>query len=545
MWTCPKCGAKIENELNSCGKCEARALRDAQSHERSRRWRVAVVLGLMIEVGIAVLVMLLPHKSWLCAKIYGFLHFSHFPIFWLLNLAGLELGSGGIIMLPLVGLAMGLVWACLLLGGWTLVCSILAWLGLTGRQKRLLWWSACVLCAAGLVYAMAGKSGDKPLPFTPTPVVNTLVVGNTAFALDLYQRLRATPGNLFISPFGISTGLGLVYAGARGNTESELGRAAHFDLPQADLHRAFGELSRRMDRLQHGHRLTLVNVNGLWRQEGYPFLNEFLDLAHERYRAQAEAVDFKRAAATTSRINQWIARQTRGKIPTMLEPGRLDPLTRLVLCNVLYFKGDWRSQFDAKDTRPAPFFLSTNEPVSVPMMMQSADFRTATIEEPAAALLELPYYGGDLAMVIILPKELDELAEIENALTAENLNSWLARLDAQRPQEILVNLPRFTTRQSLNLIPVLRSLGIISAFDGTADFSGMDGTKILFLATALHRTFVEVNETGTEASAATLFAVAEKSMRRSFTADHPFLFLIRDHGSGTILFLGRLADPRS
>jgi serpin B len=157
----------------------------------------------------------------------------------------------------------------------------------------------------------------------------------------------------------------------------------------------------------------------------------------------------------------------------------------------------------------------------------------------------LPYYGGDLAMVIVLPQAVDGLAEIETALTTENLNAWLARLDNTNPHKTYVHLPRFTTRRSVDLVPVLRSLGIVSAFDSTADFSGMDGTKNLFLATALHQTFVEVNESGTEAVAAATFGVKSKSMPDSFRADHPFLFLIRDRASGTILFLGRLADPRS
>jgi serpin B len=179
------------------------------------------------------------------------------------------------------------------------------------------------------------------------------------------------------------------------------------------------------------------------------------------------------------------------------------------------------------------------------MMMQKGELKMARIEEPMATLLELPYYGGDLAMIIVLPYAVDGLAEIENALTTENLSAWLARLDAANPNETYVHLPRFSTRQSVDLVPVLRSLGIVSAFNGDADFSGMDGTKYLFLANALHRTFVEVNEAGTEAAAVTLFEARTKSMSSSFVADHPFLFLIRDQGSGTILFLGRLADPRS
>ena len=178
-------------------------------------------------------------------------------------------------------------------------------------------------------------------------------------------------------------------------------------------------------------------------------------------------------------------------------------------------------------------------------MSQEGKFKMVWIEETQATMIELPYFGGDLEMVIILPQTVDGLAEIEEALTPEKLNAWLGELDKATPDKIWVYLPRFTTRQSVDLIPVLRSLGIVSAFAPTADFSGMDGTTNLFLANALQQAFVEVNEQGTEAAAVTLFAAKSKSMSGHFLADHPFLFMIRDGGSGTILFLGRLADPRT
>jgi serpin B len=315
---------------------------------------------------------------------------------------------------------------------------------------------------------------------------------------------------------------------------------------RAELHPAFGELLHRLDRVQHGSRLTLVTANGLWCQQGYSFSNAFLKLARSSYSAEAETVDFKQAASSaSSRINAWVERRTRGRIPAALEAGRLDPYTRLVLCDVVYFKGTWRAQFDAKKTRPTPFWLTETQHVDVPTMSQEGKFKTARIEEPRTTLIEMPYYGGDLAMVIILPEAFDGLAEIEEAFTPEKLNSWLGELDRATPHTTWVNLPRFTTRQSMDLIPVLRSLGIVSAFDDTADFSGMDGTKQLYLTSALQRAFVEVNEQGTEAAAVTHFGAVPSGGPPSFQADHPFLFLVRDRGSGTILFLGRLADPRA
>ncbi len=322
--------------------------------------------------------------------------------------------------------------------------------------------------------------------------------------------------------------------------------AAHFGLAPQELHPAFGQLADRMSRLQHGSRLTLLTANGLWRQQGHPFTAEFLGLARTWYHAEAETADFTKAPGTAAdRINAWIEGRTHGRIRAMLGQDALDLDTRLVLCNAIYFKGKWRSHFKVKETCPAPFFISESQNVSVPTMAQTAEFKTASIEEPAARLIELPYYGGDLGMVIILPEAVDGLAEMEKALTVENLGAWVARLDEASPAKTVVHLPRFTTRQKIDLIPTLRSLGVDSAFDDTrADFSGMDGkTNDLYLSSALHQAFVEVNEAGTEAAAVTFVGAKSRSQPRHFNADHPFVFLIRDRGSGCILFLGRLVDP--
>jgi hypothetical protein len=351
--------------------------------------------GVLIEVGIAALLVALPRESWLSSRVLTFLEYSHYPFLWFLNAAGPESMVGGILALIVTGVSMALVWGCLLVGGSALLSFLLEAMGLSGRQKRFLGWGAGILCVAGLLYMAADSFSDKPVPFAPTPAVKALVAGNIALALDLYQKLRAAPGKVCFSPFGISTGLGLVYAGARGGTESELGRAAHFSLAQRDLHTAFGELIARMGRLQHGSRLTLLTANALWSQQGHSFSNAFVELARKSYRAEAESADFKQAAgAATSRINAWVERETRGRIKGMLETGGLDPLTRLVLCDVLYFKGNWRSQFEVKKTCPALFQLSTKESVSVPMMVQEAEFKMARIEEPQAALLELPTTGA-------------------------------------------------------------------------------------------------------------------------------------------------------
>ncbi|HWI59876.1 MAG TPA: serpin family protein [Bacillota bacterium] len=496
------------------------------------------------ELALVAMVALLPRDSWFFVKVFNFLQYSHSPFLWSLSRTGPESMVGGILVLVLIALSMAGIWACLLLGAKALLAYGLARLGLSKRQNRFLGWSAGFLAMAGLLWCVVDVSADKPVPFTSTPEIKAVVAGNTALALDLYHKVKGTPGNIFFSPYSISTGLGLVYAGAQGATKRELARVAHFSLTQAGLHPAFGELMARVNRVEHGRRLTLQTANALWWQAGYSCSNSFLDLARRHYGAQVKAVDFSHtpeAAAET--VNAWVEKRTHGKIKGMLNPGSLDSDTRLLLCNAVYFKGNWRSQFKVQATCPAPFAISEEKSVSVPMMAQEAEFKTARLEDPRATLLEMPYFGGDLAMVIILPEAVDGLVELENELTAENLHSWLALLDKSSAYKTWVRLPRFSTRRELNLVPVLRDLGMVSAFGAAADFSCMDGTKNLFLSQALHQAYVEVNEAGTEAAVATLFEAKSKSMAGRFNADHPFLYLIRDHGSGTILFLGRLVDP--
>jgi serpin B len=216
------------------------------------------------------------------------------------------------------------------------------------------------------------------------------------------------------------------------------------------------------------------------------------------------------------------------------------------LCDAIYFKGKWQTQFKPNDTKPEPFHVSTNQDVTVPMMYQSSQCKMAYSDDESVELLELPYVGNDLSMIVLLPTaygEENDLPSLEQKLTAENLSAWLKTLDQTSLHKASIFLPRFTTTQSFDLTEKLKSLGMTLAFDDAADFSGMDGTTNLFISDVIHKAFVEVNESGTEAAAATWVHVMTKSMAERFVADHPFIFLIRDNGSGTILFLGRIVDP--
>lgn len=368
-----------------------------------------------------------------------------------------------------------------------------------------------------------------------------VVDGNTAFALDLYRELKGEEGNLFFSPYSISTALAMTYAGARGETERQMAQTLHFTLGQDWLHPAFASLETGLQAVQQPGELQLRVANSLWPQIDYPFLEAYLSLVAEHYGVLITPVDYRQTEAARTRINTWVEEKTEKKIEDLIPPGMLDALTTLVLVNAIYFKGNWANQFDPASTAGAPFWVTPDEPIQVPMMTQEKEFRYAEWE--GLQILELPYVGNYLSMVVILPEEVGGLAALENALTVENLDRWTGRL---WQREVVVFLPRFGMSWGFELSRTLIAMGMGAAFGG-ADFSGMDGTTSLFIDKVLHKAFVDVNEEGTEAAAATAVIMARGMPPPpvTFRADHPFLFLIRDNKTGSILFLGRVLEPES
>ena len=389
---------------------------------------------------------------------------------------------------------------------------------------------AVILPALFLQTAMAQTNGTSPL-----------VTGNTAFALDLYSQLKTTDGNLFFSPYSISTCLAMIYAGARGDTEKQMARVLHFDAGQALTLSNFGELQGRLNDVQKKKEVEFNLANGLWAQKNHPFLPEFLDAIKRHYEGSAQQVDFQAEVEPVRKeINDWVSGQTKSKITDLLQPGVINASTRLVLVNAIYFKGKWATQFKPAATHPAPFFIAPDKKIDTPMMNLSADFKFAEMD--GLKLLELPYLGGDLSMVVLLPAEIDGLKALEDSLTEPKLNQWL---QAGRVQKVGVSLPKFTMTRQFSLAGTLRSMGMSTPFSPSADLSGMDGSRDLFVSAVVHKAFVDINEEGTEAAAATGGVVALKAVlaRAVFHADHPFLFLIRDTHSGSVLFMGRMADP--
>jgi serpin B len=342
----------------------------------------------------------------------------------------------------------------------------------------------------------------------------------------------------------------MAYCGARGETGRQMVSVMGFqeDRPigPEQMAAACGEFlaALRGDGKPRAYELSAANA--VWGQKGYGFLPAYLFLLKKHYGAGLREINFAADTESARRlINSWAEQETREKIKDLIPPGVLDRSTLLVLVNAVYFKGRWVSPFRKESTADADFFLANQKKVRVPMMNHEADFRYAEADD--CQVLEMPYKGASLAMVLLLPKRIDGLADLEKGLSAEMLGRHVANL---RTQKICVTVPRFKTTASFLLSKTLAVMGMPLAFDPRqADFSGMNGGKEpLWIGEVIHQAFVAVDEEGTEAAAATTAVTppfpAPLRPPPEFIADHPFIFLIRDKKSGCILFMGRLANPK-
>jgi serpin B len=409
--------------------------------------------------------------------------------------------------------------------------------------------------AQGQVTELAEPQAQQgtPSPVMPSEVtadeLAELVEGNSAFAFDLYQVLKERDGNLFYSPHSISLALAMTYAGARGETETQMAETLRFLLSQERLHPAFryldGELASRgkgaAGRDGEGFRLNIANA--IWGQEGYQFLAEFLDVLAANYGAGLRPVDFMGAPEKAREtINDWVSEETEGRIEDVIPPGLIDALTRLVLTNAIYFNAAWAEPFEEEQTEDGPFYLLDGGQITIPMMRQGASLAYA--EGQGYQAVELPYSGWELSMLILLPQE-GGFEQFQDTLDAVRVQGILQELGHT---QVALKLPRFEFESSFNLRETLAEMGMVDAFTGAADFSGMTGNRELFISEVIHKAFVAVDEEGTEAAAATVVMMplsAAPGEPTEMTVDRPFLFLIRDVETGSILFVGRVLDPSS
>ncbi|MCD4822971.1 MAG: serpin family protein [Phycisphaerae bacterium] len=407
---------------------------------------------------------------------------------------------------------------------------------------------AMVLFAAVNSVAAEPKSPAKPLAKPPIkPAVKdeaTVVEGSNEFALDLYKKLAGQKGNVAFSPSSIHTALAMTFAGARGKTATQMADTMHYDKLKGDaFYKAYSRLISKT-KPDGKPKFELSIANALWLQKGYDFLPAFLKINTKYFQAKLADVDFAHnTEAARQTINKWVEAETKDKIKNLLPKGTVTTDTALVLTNAIYFKSDWAKPFNKQSTRDEIFHVSPKKTVKVPTMDQLSDF--GYMETPDLQALKKPYKGNELSMVVLLPKKRHGLAALEKSLTMKKLSGWLKKL--RKEQTVWVYLPKFKTDYNVSLKEVLAKMGMIDAFiPAKADFPGMSSGN-LFISLVLHKAFVNVNEKGTEAAAATVVSKrfsAWPPKAPVFRADHPFIFLIRHEKTGAILFMGRVAEPK-
>ena len=376
--------------------------------------------------------------------------------------------------------------------------------------------------------------------------LKALVQGNNTFALNLYGTLNDGEGNLFFSPFSISQALAMTLAGARGETERQMTNTLHYELPQSALHPSFNALDRELASRGQGlqaeeNQFFELNIaNAIWGQQGYEFLPDFLDVLAENYGAGLRPVDFVGAPEESRvKINAWVSEETQDKIRDLLPSGAVDSNTRLVLTNAIYFNASWQWPFDKRLTRELPFHLAGGSVVEVPMMTETSRYLYGHVEGEGYQAVDVPYSSGEMSMTILLPDE-GTFGEFEDSLNVQALERIFDDIEIGH---ISLTMPLFVLESEFSLDQTLAEMGMPDAFGAGADFSGMAGTRGLWISEVVHKAFVSVDEEGTEAAAATAVVVLE-SGPLLVTVDRPFIFLIRDRDTGTVLFLGRVMNPK-
>jgi serpin B len=373
--------------------------------------------------------------------------------------------------------------------------------------------------------------------------VHELVQDNSAFACDLYSQLSSKDGNLFFSPYSISTALAMTQSGARGETAAQMAQVLHFSIPQDRLPSAFAQLRSDLIVAQGVDNVTLTTANSIWPSDRYKVLDDYIGLLRSNYDVALTPLDYSQTEVARHTINKWVENKTQNKITNLIGPGVLTLDTKLTLVNAIYFHGKWQSPFQPKDTSSWPFEVSLDHVKDVQMMWGKEKFPYAALS--TLQILELPYQGGGISMLIMLPDSTDGLRQVETKLSPKILSEWKSKLEQT---EIVVRLPKFKMTwgtESLN-VP-LKALGMTDAFDGRANFAGIDGNPLgLYIGDVLHKAFIDVKEEGTEAAAATAVVMpkgAAPAPGPVFLANHPFLFLIQENKTGSILFIGRVIDP--
>jgi len=367
----------------------------------------------------------------------------------------------------------------------------------------------------------------------------TIVEGNNQFAFDLLSQLKDQKNNVFFSPYSISTALFMTAGGARGNTEKQMIKVLHQSQNSVAYHKSFGALITKVGAKKN---VELSIANSIWPQKGYHFKPEYLLLLKTAYKSQVTECDFsKDPNGEALKINKWVADKTKNKITDIIEPGALDASTKLVLANAIYFYGEWKTTFDSAKTIEASFYRKAEEISNVKFM--NALFAMEYAHNDMFKMISIPYKNNEVSMLIFLPNEPDSF---NTALNNLDIRQYSALSKQLLPQKIDLFLPKFKIETEYMLQDLLPDMGMVDAFSGEANFSGMTGDKSLLISKVIHSAFIDVNEKGTEAAAATVVVVSRNGGNHTITIklDHPFIFMIKDNATGQLLFMGIMNNPK-
>ncbi|XP_006198118.1 serpin B11 [Vicugna pacos] len=392
--------------------------------------------------------------------------------------------------------------------------------------------------------------------------MDSLSTANTEFCLDVFKELNSNNAgdNIFFSPLSLLYALSMILLGARGNSARQMEKVLHFNHIEESLgpefkdsakcsqtgkiHSEFGVLFSQINRPDSNYTLSIASR--LYGTKAMAFHQQYLHCSEKLYQARLQTVDFERSAEETRKaINAWVENKTNGKVTNLFGKGTIDPSCVMVLVNAIYFKGQWRNKFQERETMKTPFQLSQGKSVTVEMMSQTGMFKLAFIKKPQMQVLELPYVNNTLSMIILLPVGTADLQQVEEQLNANTFSKWTSPSNLVE-QEVEVHLPRFKLDVKYELNSLLKSLGMTDIFSQVkADLSGISPAEGLFVSKIIHKSYVDVNEEGTEAAAATgvVLVVKRLPIRAQFMANHPFLFFIRHIQTNMILFCGKLASP--
>ena len=372
--------------------------------------------------------------------------------------------------------------------------------------------------------------------------VDDVVTGNNEFTFSLYEEINNEATNIFFAPYSISSALAMTYNGAREETKKEMADVMNFNKNEEILSKKFSTLNSHITSLT-SKKIQLDIANSIWGQQDYGFEKRFLVLNNKYYGAGVKEVNFKENYKSIRKdINKWVEAKTQEKIKDLIKSNMLDPMTRMVLVNAIYFNGKWKFPFKAEDTYEDVFYIYSECKTKVDFMERQVSLKY--YEDDLAQVVEIPYAGKSLSMMVILPKEKYGMEQLEDQLGENLYHSYQKSMTTKK---VKLTLPKFKITDDFELNKPLKNLGMKSAFSKNADFSGMTGQKDLYISNVVHKSFIEVNEEGTEAAAATGVVMRKTSVnmeKKEFKADHPFVFFIKDNKHDTILFMGRIMNPK-